>query len=290
MAQLDLVPLDGLELEAWSVHQHIPVVQFLRHQLPEALLIDPELLQTGLRRNVQGLQRRPVHAAGDPQPVVLLEAAHGALQALGVVDAEQALAGPVLPLAAGGEAPVEEPDALIVVLRADRPRAGDRGPAAARDDLLIMLDCTVQRLDHLLAAQRYLVGAQIVESLRAAAIVVGRRPRSLRASESREILPPLGVLRERRRSKCGHRQRGRAAEDPARPIDQIRPVTLSLASQNHACLLFQASRLRCRSPPSRLHSGHRPNRRRQRHSCGCIAVCDASIPTMHRYGQTKTVH
>ena len=94
MAQLHLVPLDRFELERGSVHEHIAIVQFLRQQIPEALLIDPELRQPRLRRNVQRLQRGPVHPAGDAQSVVLLEAPHGGFQAVGVVDAEQGLAGP----------------------------------------------------------------------------------------------------------------------------------------------------------------------------------------------------
>ena len=248
MPQLHLMPLDGLELEARRVHQHIAVVQFLRQQIPETLLIDPELRQADLRRNVQGLQRRPVHPAGDPQAVVFLEAPHRAVQAFGVVDAEQGLAGPGAPLAAGSEAPVEKPDALIVVLRPDRPRAGNGGPAAVRDDLLIALDRAVQRLDHLLAAQRHLVGAQIVESIGAAAIVIGRGLRLLGVLETGKILPPLASCAnagEASAATVSAAERQKVRRDR---IDQIRPVTPSPASKDHACLLFQGSPLRCQNP------------------------------------------
>ena len=146
------------------------------------------------------------------------------------------------------EAPVEEPDALVVVLRADRPRAGNCRPAAVRDDLLIALDGILQRLDHLLAAQRHLSGRR---SLRAS----GRRRSSLAAVRGSseplkpgKSLPPL-LLRECRRSKCGQGQCGRAAEDSARPIDQVRSSTSALRLTPMPAFSFKL-RLRCRSQPA----------------------------------------
>ena len=64
--------------KAGSVDQHVAVLDALADQLPEALQIDAQLLQAGLRRHVERLQRRLVDAARDAQAVVVLEAAHAA--------------------------------------------------------------------------------------------------------------------------------------------------------------------------------------------------------------------
>ena len=193
------------------------------------------------------------------------------------------------PLAAGSQPPVEEPDALVVVLRADRPRAGNGGPAAVRDDLLVALDGALERLDHLLAAQRHPVGPQVVERFWAAAVLVGRGPRFLGALEAGKFLPPLVPARmpaRRAPPAVSAAERQKTRRDASTKSDLSRPA---LASDTMPAFSFNASRLRCHSPPCRLHRGRGPNRRRQRHPCGASPPA-ASIPTMHRYGQTKTVH
>ena len=136
--QLDLVALDRLELEGGDVDQDVAVLDPLRHQLPQPLQIDAQLREARLRRDVQRQQRRLVDAAGDAQPVVELEAAHGGIEVLAEAEPPRTAGARSSPLIMSRWRSSRH--ALVVVLRADHARAGDHRPAAVGDDALIALD------------------------------------------------------------------------------------------------------------------------------------------------------
>ena len=196
VAQLDLVALHRLELEGGNVDQDVAILDALRGELAQPLLVGAQLGKARLCRDVQRQQGRLVDAARDAQPMIELEAAHGDIEVLAEAEA---VGLPARQLATDHQPVAQQRHALVAVLGADHAVAGNGRPAAVADDALIALDGHLQRLDHDVAAQGRRVGAQVVDGLGPPARVVVRgAPRlAVGTAEPGNGLPPapVGLLR-----------------------------------------------------------------------------------------------
>ena len=194
MALFNLVTVDGLELKGRNIDENVALVRLLLQQLRHALVIEPELIEPFGRRHVERGQCRLIDTAALPQAMPRLKPPHTFLHVGVVRVAVVALSAQVTrdpqPLA-------QCRHAFVIVARANAAITGNLWPPAAAYDLLVTPHRFFDVEQHLIAAPRHVVGAQVILRislplwpllLLGPALIIGR-------SEAGDTLPPLGLRR-----------------------------------------------------------------------------------------------